>query len=228
MSQGYIEYNGRMWNKTQLQKELNVSNTLWIKIERIVYNRLKRQGVSIDTLSDQDFYSLVIEEAIRKRKDIDNEKKLRDDYVNFKINPLEKPINIGGRLFNTFEELEKCIGYKEFNYKNYLEYVKQCKRQSQHSLEDYIAYLYKEDTRFALKMIYVAGMIPENVFMMACKCYNQYLSVQPERWQKRHPDESTRRLTALEAIQIAYGKLNVDNSVCSITNILCDRTRYNN
>lgn len=213
-----ISYNGKIYNKSQILKELGISAGTWSKCTRRVFYRLEKQGIDYRSLSGNEFYSLVIDEVKRIKSAILVNAENKEKEVETLNKKLDRPVTIKNKVFYTFGDIQEYLGYNDFNYKGYLNF--KSSRKTAYSVEDYIAYLYREDEQFKLRLLYITEVIDENLYRLASRCMKEYYTDNKEYWSD---GEKLKHLSAEDAIKLAYGKMNFDASKFQITSILTNR-----
>lgn len=214
-----INYNGKVYNKSQLLKELNVSETLWNKCVRLVIAYARKNNIEITT--DEMFYNLVIEKVIARKQMNKSCKETRDFVCTSEEQKLNKPVYITKYVFYTFKDIREFIGHDAFDYLGYLSFKRS--RTTAYSIEDFIAYLYREDESFKLRLLHVTGVIDANLYALASKCMNSYVTAHKHHSCKRGDITTYEKISADDAIKIAYGKMNYDSSKHQITSLLTNR-----
>lgn len=212
-----IKYNGKVYSKSELLNELGISQTLWDKCVRLTINYIRKNNLE-EGITDDVFYSLVIKKVIERKQDINSRKERKDNAIEQRM---DKPVHITKYVFYTFKDVSDFIGHDAFNYYYYMLFKQN--RKTAYSVEDFIAYLYREDESFKLRLLYVTEVIDGNLYRMASRYLNEYV-IAHTHYSYRIGDTTTyEKISADDAIKIAYGKMNYDNSKHQITSILTNR-----
>ena len=233
MGRGYhIEYQGKVYNKKELFKEFNITTAIWDRAVRILHRAIREEGIDIDIISDEDYINAIMDTIKSLQKNDTAYTERVNELQKAKEAKLDKPVHIKNHVFYTFIDIENFIGHENFNYNDY--YSFKSSRKTVYSVEDFISYLYTTDESFKLRFLYVTDTISKSLYQLASRCLNEYAIVRkgfrnvPRGRKLLVTDNKTMcfRITADDAIKIAYGKMNYDSSTHQITSMLTNRWNY--
>lgn len=217
MAQYEIRYNGKTYNKKQFLNEIGLSDSTWRKYQSKAYYSLSRQGIEIHT--DEEYYDKVIPKTVELLLSIADNKDRQSKIKEHSNKELEKPVVLCHKAFYTFNDIEKFIESKEFNYEAYLDFKRN--RKTAFSIEDFIAKLYRDNGSFKLRLLHVLGKIDAGTYTLAVKSMNKYMVRNKSRYEDDNEQFST--ISADDAIRMACGIMNCNIRDIHITDLITSR-----